>query len=94
MNKPTEKDLEPMLTELAMAIERYPGLQGERYTSSFSIRKVGDFDSNVPDEEKEILCFSITLRKSLPAGVELMKDFNGIKVFTEPFLATRPIKAL
>lgn len=61
--------------------ERYNAPPFDGYVSMFSLSTVGAENLIAPEESRAEPCILVRLRETLPAGLEIPDEFEGVKVF-------------
>lgn len=52
------------------------------YVNGCGITTIRQHDENVPENEMDDLCISVTLRKALPENLALPSVYKGVKVYS------------
>lgn len=74
---------EVKLTKKQFEEEYFFAKPWKEFVNSCGISKVGTKDKFAPIDEQGDWCISVGLRKSLPPGLSLPTEYQGVKVFAE-----------
>jgi hypothetical protein len=66
-------------------------VQWREYVNMCGISKVGIFNADASDEEKNNFCLKVGLLKPLPPDMSIPSEYQGINVFVEVTGEIRPL---